>query len=173
MDLAGVGVDLSEAAFAHWIEDESLQRLHIHRGDIAIIDPMAVNLRVGNLILLELDGRPAFRRLSKKGRLWFIRAAGHIRSEAVPLGTHPIYGAVIGITRLFTEVKAVKYRGTESNFKPSFERKGSQGGTPSGNNHKPATLYSPSRPKKKTKLFPLIPGEPSLFSLSEMEERSR
>ena len=54
LDLRGLGVAFSAAAFAHFVADESLISLDIHRGDIALVDPLRPMLRSGNLLLFDL-----------------------------------------------------------------------------------------------------------------------
>lgn len=172
MDLLGLDINLSEAAFAHWVTDESLTTLHIHQGDIAIVDPLRETLEVGNLILLDLDGRTVLRLLTRKRGVWFVEAADGTDSDPRPLLDYPLYGVALGILRLFTKVKAVVYRGTNANFKTSFERKPSQVKVKNRGCDQPAELrpkafYSKSKKPK----FLLAAEKASPHCFSEIETR--
>ncbi len=123
MDLLGIGVKLSEESFMHFIADESLRDLHVHRGDLALIDPIRHTLDVGNLVLLELPGSGAIiRRLSKRNRVWYLSKADNGNPESFPLINQPMQGVVVGFLRLTTKIKPVNYRGAEANFALAKER---------------------------------------------------
>lgn len=109
LDLRGLNIELSEGAFAHWVADESLSQLHIHRGDIAIVDCAHRISREGNLVLLEEGGREVLRRLRRRHQIWHLETADGSKQDLVPLTTQPLQGTVVGILRLFTKVKPSRY----------------------------------------------------------------
>lgn len=172
MDLLGVGVGLSEASFAYRVSDENLKDFHIHRGDIAVVDPMRSAFKTGHLILLGLNGREVLGRLEWKHRIWWVQTMDDALPERIVIINQPLYGVVVGIIRLFTPLTPVAYRGTEANFKmmpevsgdPDQSRKGTR-----GTNAKPVrpdTFYN----KKKRKPFLLVSEQKSPFRLSEIAE---
>ena len=173
MDLRGLDIELSEPAFAHWVADESLKHLHIHRGDIAVIDPMRPVLRDRNLVLVDLNGREVLRRLAKKNRVWFLETADGTKPEPVPLLDHPLHGVVLGVLRLFTNARAIKYRGTDANFAPRCERSSSS--VPTNTHSREAnaksahsmTLY----PRRKQRALILAAERPPEYLLSEVEPK--
>ena len=109
IDLRQLGIRLSEAAFGHWVADESLKFLHVHRGDIAIIDCTHRILREGHLVLLGFGGREVLRRLRKRHRIWYLETVDGSKQDPVPLTDQPMQGTVVGILRLFTRVKPIRY----------------------------------------------------------------
>ncbi len=172
MDLLGVGVGLSEASFAYRVPDENLKDFHIHRGDIAVIDPVRSVFKTGNLILLGIDGREVLGRLEWTHRIWWAQTMDDALPERIAITNLPLYGVVVGIIRLFTPLTPVAYRGTEANFKmlPELSGAADQGHKRTrGTNVNPVrlnTLYT----KKKRKPFLLVSEPKSPFRLSEIDE---
>ncbi|MBE7158129.1 MAG: hypothetical protein INR62_06790 [Rhodospirillales bacterium] len=121
MDLAGVGVRLSEAVFAHMVADDSLQSIQVCRGDIALIEPVFRRLHVGNLVCLEVDGRPVLYRVRKEGQLWLVGPVSGDPSGSLLLAGQGIQGVVIGFVRLFNTLQPVRYEGTDANYSMNFE----------------------------------------------------
>ncbi len=174
MDLRGLNIEISEAAFAHWVADESLKMLHIHRGDIAVIDSMRpVLLEERNLVLVGLDGCEVLRRLARKNRIWFLETADGMAPKPIPLVDQPLYGVVLGTIRLFTKVKARKYRGTDANFAPCRERSSSSMATSqcSGDATIKRTHSMTHYPKRKQRALILAAEEPPKYVLSEIEQK--
>lgn len=172
MDLLGVGVDLSEASFAYRVPDENLKDFHIHHGDIAVVDPMRSTFKTGHLILFGLDGREVLGRLEWRHRIWWVQTMDAALPERIAITNQPLYGAVVGIMRLFTPLIPVAYQGTEANFKMLPELSGAadqRHERTRGTTVKPVrldTLYT----KKKRKPFLLVSEPKSPFRLSEKDE---
>ena len=169
MDLRGLNIEFSDAAFAYGVADESMREIHVHRGDIAIIDPLG-SLQPGGLLLLHLSGHDVIRRLARKKGVWFLETADGTASTAEPLQDHMAQGVVLGVIRLFADVKPVRYRGTEANFRPSLERgtaqkKISYCSTPSA---KPQKRKGQTRRRSSV----LAAEDKSPYRLSEVEEKS-
>ena len=112
IDLLGLNIGLSNHAFSQWICDESLAAIHVHRGDIAIIDPMRI-LKRGDIVMVLEGGREVFRRLIKKRGVWFLMPLDDNISPATLLLRQPIYGVALGFLRLCVAAKAVNYANTE------------------------------------------------------------
>ncbi len=121
LDLRGVGVGLSNAVFAHFVADDALLPLHVCRGDIALIEPAIRRTHNGNLVLLELDGRPVIRRLRKQKHLWMLNSVDGSSDDSVLPANQGIQGVVIGFVRLFNKLRPVRYEGTDANYSPGFE----------------------------------------------------
>ncbi len=122
IDLLGLGVRLSPSAFSQWISDESLASIHVHQGDLAIVDPMR-NLKHRDIVMVLQDGHEVFRQLLKSRGIWWLKNLDGADSTAVPLLVLPLYGVVLGFLRLCVTSKAVNYALGEKNF-VSPERKG-------------------------------------------------
>ncbi len=171
MDLRGIGVGLSEGSFAFQVPNENLQSLHIHRGDIAVVDPGRPILKTGNLILLGLDGRETLGRVERRHRIWWVKTMDDALPGRIPLTNQPLYGVVVGCVRLFTALTPVSYGGTEANFKPLQERSGKDfehGRLSRRRDAKPSrsgTRYA----KKKRAPFLLVSESKSPFCLSEVK----
>ncbi len=175
MDLRGVGIGLSEASFAYRVPDENLKDFHIHRGDIAVIDPVRSAFKTGNLILLGIDRREVLGRLEWRHRIWWVQTMDDGLPERIAITNLPLYGVVVGIVRLFTPLTPMAYRGTEANFKmlPEFSGAADQSHKRTrGTSVKPVrldTLYT----KKRRKPFLLVSEAKSPFRLSEIDEAHR
>ncbi len=130
MDLCGVGTRLSPAAFAYHVPDDSLVSVHIHRGDVVLIEPNYRAFRVGNLVLLEIDGQAVLRRLAKINRLWYLSRLDDAGSTPVPLIDQPLQGIAVGFVRLFAPMKPVKFRGADTDCEVSSTRSGYKIATP-------------------------------------------
>lgn len=144
MDLGGLNIELSETAFGHWVSDESLKALDIHRGDIALVDPARRILEDGNLILVSLDGWEVIKRLREKNHVWYMETANGAAPQSVPLSDSPIQGVVLGVLRLFTNAKAVNFRGTGAEFGPTREQ--------------PSSAIRKSTRSRKSDAKPMRPG---------------
>ena len=169
MDLRGLNIEFSDAAFAYGVADESMRKIHVHRGDIVIIDPLG-GLRPGGLLLLHLDGDDVIRRLARKKGVWFLETADGTASTAEPLRDHMVQGVVLGVIRLFADVKPVRYRGTEANFRPSLERGTAQNKI----SYCSKASAKPQKRKGQTRRrsFVLAAEDKSPYRLSEVEEKS-
>ncbi len=121
LDLGGVGIGFSKAAFAHLVADHSLLSLHVCPGDIALIEPAVRRVHNGNLMLLEINGQPVIRRLRREKRLWMLDLVGRGSDGSIPFAELGIQGVVIGFVRLFNEIRPVRYEGTDANFSMGFE----------------------------------------------------
>lgn len=119
IDLRGIGIGLSQTAFGHWVDDESLRMMHIHRGDLAIVDCTDHVLQEGNLILLDLNGRSVLRRLRKRHRIWYLETSDGCQQSSLPLTNQPLHGVVISVIRLFSKAKPVQ-NGTTGGVKRSL-----------------------------------------------------
>lgn len=124
MDLRGVGTRLSPVAFAYQVPDDLLADIRIYRDDIIIIEPFYRALHERNLVLLEVDGRSVLKQLTKKKRLWYLNSLGDSGPEPIPLVDRPLQGVVVGLVRLFTSLKPIKFRGAEACSETSFLRFG-------------------------------------------------
>ena len=121
LDLDGVGIRLTKAAFLHWVPDDSLQLVGIHRGDVVLVEPTVRRMHNGNLVLLTLDGNTPFRRLRKEGRLWWADPVDGKSSEPMLLATCGIQGVAIGVIRLFNELRPQKYERSDATDDAGFE----------------------------------------------------
>ena len=65
IDLLGLNIRVSKGAFSQWIADESLASIHVHQGDLAILDPVRTP-RHSDIVMIFQDGHEVFRRLVQK-----------------------------------------------------------------------------------------------------------
>lgn len=121
LDLGGVGMRFSQAAFAHRVADDSLLSLHVCRGDIAVIEPAVRRICDGNLVLLEVEGHSVIRRIQKRKRIRVLSPVDLGSDEVILLAGQAIQGVVIGFLRVFGALRPIKYEGTEANYSTGLE----------------------------------------------------
>lgn len=113
MDLSGVGQWLCQSAFAFSVPDESLCDLHIHRGDIAIMEPHGTPAKAGDLVLAFDGEKDALRLVTAVDGILWLGAADGINKTRTLFGLFPYQGVAVGIIRLFRDQKPVPYRPQE------------------------------------------------------------
>lgn len=122
MDLGGVGIELPPESFAFTMPDESLGGLHIHAGDIAIIQPLGSKLCEDSLLMVQDGLQQTIRHLVKRGKLWFLETGDGKNTQTWPLLDQSIEGVVLGFVRLFKTIKPVSYRKPDSFYDVPRER---------------------------------------------------
>ncbi len=128
----------------------------------------------GNLVLLTLDGKTPFRQLRKEGRLWWADPVDGKSSEPMLLAYYGVQGVVIGVVRLFNELRPQESVRVDANYDAGFETPSSRSEERLSELRKqgyPKTGWSrPGVEGKKTALLPTARNK-TVFWLNDIDPK--